>query len=166
MADALSGLPLIGGFFPDPTQEAHERQMRETARIYGEMRGPYSEARTQALQNMLQGIAGPGNQMMGQMYGQDAMMDFGMASQNPVTPQMAAIGQPGQPGGGYAGAPGGPAPTALEGILGGPPAPTGVQARRAAPAPGAQARPAAPPGQARRAGGGPTGGGQQVRRRR
>lgn len=84
--------PVAEVLYGNPAKEAHARQMRETAIAYQNLREPTADARTQALQAMLGGLGGPLNQRMGELYGASAMMDFGQAGQNPITPELLAAG--------------------------------------------------------------------------
>ncbi len=80
-----ANIPVIGQLAgPSGREKAAVQSMRNASAMYNDMRPVYAQAQAQALQNLLQGIGGPGNSMMGQVYGPGAMMDFSQASQNPL----------------------------------------------------------------------------------
>lgn len=98
-----TGLPVIGGMFgSSDAEKAQTAQMRQAAQAYQAMRGPQAAARSASLGNTLEGIGGGGNALMERVYGPGMGMDFEQAAQNPITPEMLAIGdnQVAAPGGG------------------------------------------------------------------
>ncbi|MDX2253297.1 MAG: hypothetical protein NW202_13510 [Nitrospira sp.] len=73
-------LPLVGGLFEDPAQEAHQRNLKQAEQAYADYRPIAIEARMNALKNLFS-LFGPTNQMLGQMG--LPQYNFTQATQNP-----------------------------------------------------------------------------------
>ncbi len=81
-----SQLPVIGGMFTDPAEEAAQQKLREISAEYKRMRPIYNQAMGQSLQQQL-GAYGPANQMLGQMHGMapgQGVVDLQALGQNPL----------------------------------------------------------------------------------
>ncbi len=86
-----SNLPIVGGMFDDPAEEAHAAQMRSVAEGLGLYRGPMAQSQSNAINQSLGALA-PANTMMGMMYGPQMQMDFDAMSASPLVPGQTAIG--------------------------------------------------------------------------
>lgn len=91
-------LPVVGSLFgPTDEMQANQAEMKKASAAYQAMRAPAAQAQADAMRNTMYGIAGPGNAMMGQVYGPGAMMDLQQATQNPVSQEMLGINGPTPP---------------------------------------------------------------------
>lgn len=77
-----SELPIVGGLFDNPADQAYQDALARNAEMLQQYRGPAIEARGQALQQQL-GALGPANNMLGAMYGPGARVDLQALGQNP-----------------------------------------------------------------------------------
>lgn len=84
-------LPLVGGLagaiFGNPEQEAHQKALAQAAKKMMEYRPYAMDTRMNIMGNMAHAFE-PMNNMMGQMYGQGAMMPIQQTIQNPFPQQM------------------------------------------------------------------------------
>lgn len=82
----LNSLPIAGGIFEglfgSPEQEAHARELARVKAAYEAYRPEMQANRFGAMQNQSAAF-GPMQQLMGQMYGPGAQMDFSKIVQNP-----------------------------------------------------------------------------------
>ncbi len=90
-----SQLPVVGGLFSDPAEEAHAAQMRIVAQGLGAYREPMAQSQTNAINQSL-GAYAPANTMMGMMYGPQMQMDFDAMGASPLAPGQIPDGS--QPG--------------------------------------------------------------------
>jgi len=91
-------LPIVGGFFGNPEEEALQRQMADNAARLRELQPQMYEARMQGLRQQL-GALGPANSMLAAMYGPGAAVDMTALGQSPLPPGVFPQ-QPGAPAGG------------------------------------------------------------------
>lgn len=82
-----SNTPFIGGLFNSPAQEMQQAQFANIAKALEQYRPQVAQAQSQALGNSLASFV-PANNMLGQMYGPGAMIDFNTIAQSPVTQAM------------------------------------------------------------------------------
>ncbi len=83
------------GIGSNPAADAQVKGFEQSGNAYQGMRGPVSQARTDALQGVLGSVAAPGQQIVGSMGG--PTMDFSGLT-NPVSPAMLAQGGQGLAG--------------------------------------------------------------------
>lgn len=84
-----SGLPIVGGMFTNPAEEAQKRQFGEIARVLQQYRQMIPGARRRALSSSL-GAFTPANRMLGSMYGPQAMVDMSSIAQDPMAEVMSS----------------------------------------------------------------------------
>lgn len=84
-------LPVVGGLagavFGNPEQEAQQRAMQQASQAMMRYRPDAMNARMNVMGNMSHAF-NPMNNLMGQMYGQGAMMPIEQTIQNPFSKQM------------------------------------------------------------------------------
>lgn len=78
-------LPIVGGLFGNPEEEALQRQMMDNAARLRQMGPQMADARMQGLRQQL-GALGPANSMLAAMYGPGAAVDMAALGQSPVPP--------------------------------------------------------------------------------
>jgi hypothetical protein len=89
----MSGLPVVGGMFPNKHAEALEAQFRKMMETYQQLREPMQQAQMNALGQQLS-VFGPVNDQIGRMYGQGSMFDTAPLLQNPIPAGTSEIGAP------------------------------------------------------------------------
>lgn len=95
-------LPIVGGFFDNPEQEALQRQLEQNAARLRELQPQMFEGRMQGLRQQL-GALGPANNMLAAMYGPGASVDMTALGQSPLPPGVFSAPSLQVPGGGGGG---------------------------------------------------------------